>query len=81
MVEKMTQELKPSKYNSFVTLKDSGILLGYNGISTLAVEFPIDKGGIVNKIVSSPNADCSAEELKVKNTLLMGWFLIPEIID
>ncbi len=80
----MTQKplnLKSSRYNSFVTLKDSGILLGYNGISTLAVEFPADKGEVIHRIMSSPNGDYSADDSKVRNTLLMGGFLIPEIID
>lgn len=73
--------LKPSRYNSFVNLPESGIILAFNGISTLAVEFPIEVGGVIKQILSEPDADCTAEELAIKLTLIKGGFLIHKDTD
>jgi len=74
-------EIKASRYNSFIRLQESKKLLGYNGISTFAVEFPIDVAETIEKILCSPNGDSTDQELGIKLTLLRGGFLIPEPVD
>jgi len=73
--------LKRSRYNSFIKLPESGLLLGFNGISTLAVEFPIEISDTIEKILASPNNEYSGEERGTKLTLMKGGFIIPGQID
>jgi len=73
--------IKSSRYNSFINLPESGKLLGYNGISTLAVEFPISEAESIKKILDNPNAEYTGKDLVTKLTLFKGGFLIYEPID
>ena len=52
-------KLKPSRYNTFVQLPESGKLLGFNSISGVAVEFPYDAGASVKHVLASPNGEYS----------------------
>ncbi|UCH95244.1 MAG: radical SAM protein [Candidatus Aminicenantes bacterium] len=72
---------KPSHYNCFVNLPESGVLLAYNGITTAAAEFPIETKEIIGRILESPNSEYSDKELDIKQTLLQGGFLIPVEVD
>ena len=78
---KATPQLKPSRYNRFIKLPESGLLLGFNGISTIAVEFPMDISDGIERILASPNGEYSGDDYGTKLTLLKGGFIIPDEVD
>ena len=43
-------------------LPESGILLAFNGISTFAVEFPIERYDSIQKILASPNSEYAGDD-------------------
>ncbi len=73
--------LRASRYNHFLVLRESGVILGYNALSGLSVEFPISSAETIHRILSSPNDELTDREFGVKLTLTQGGFLISETID
>ena len=72
---------KPSRYNCFIDLPDTGVRLGYNGISTAGVEYPIGIAGEIDRILGEPNTEYSDKLLPIKYSLVENGFLIPDEID
>ena len=78
--------MKSSKYNIFVNFPDTRICLAFNAFTLALVEFTLDEGALVKKILDRPNGEHqpngnSAKFKKTKEILVKGGFLIDESKD